>query len=185
MQPSTAGHDSPASDAATQSPTATTTTTTSRCSSCGCVAHAIPDGISSYWDRGAAVYDALPINSPGTNRAFYTAKASRSEREAWGRMTIDPQRRSDGREKDIENPRLRTSQRVNDHPTVKPLALMEWLIKLVVPEGGIVLDPFAGSGSTLVAAKRLNVRAIGIEQDERSAEIARQRLAAQWEVRLI
>lgn len=121
----------------------------------------------------------------GASRFFYTAKASRSEREAWGRMTLPPERRSDGRGKDIENPRLRTSERVNDHPTVKPLALMEWLIKLVLPEGGIVLDPFLGSGTTLVAARKLNVNAIGIEQDERSAEIARQRIAAQWEVTLL
>jgi site-specific DNA-methyltransferase (adenine-specific) len=121
----------------------------------------------------------------GASRFFYTAKASRAEREAWGRMTLDTKRRSDGRAKDIENPRLRTSERVNDHPTVKPLALMEWLIKLVTPDGGVVLDPFAGSGSTIVAAKRLNVRAIGIEKDERSAEIARQRLGAQWEVQLL
>jgi len=121
----------------------------------------------------------------GASRFFYTAKASRSEREAWGRMTLPPERRSDGRTKDIENPRLRTSERVNHHATVKPLALMEWLIKLVTPPNGLILDPFCGSGSTLVAAKRLNVRAIGIEQDESYAEIARQRLDAQYEVRLI
>jgi site-specific DNA-methyltransferase (adenine-specific) len=121
-------------------------------------------------------------DSGGASRFFYAAKASRAEREAWGRLRLDPQRRSDGRAKDIENPRLRTSARVNDHPTVKPLALMEWLLKLVVPDGGLVLDPFCGSGTTLVAAKRLNMRALGIDKDERSIEIAQQRVDAQWEV---
>lgn len=140
----------------------------------------------------ASVYNNIPSqqgqlygDTGGASRFYYTAKASRSEREAWGRLALPVNRRSDGRAKDIENPRLRTSARINDHPTVKPLALMEWLIKLVTPEGGLILDPFCGSGSTLVAARRLNVRAIGIEQDARSAEIARQRIEAQWEVQLL
>ena len=50
------------------------------------------------------------------------------------------------------------------HPTVKPLALMNWLVKLITPPGGTVLDPFAGTGSTLLAADRLGFSAIGIEQ---------------------
>ncbi len=51
----------------------------------------------------------------------------------------------------------------NNHPTVKPIALMEYLIKMVTPKGGIVLDPFAGSGSTLIAAKQNGFQYIGIE----------------------
>ena len=141
-------------------------------------------------DVGAGAGDNTPNgqlydDEGGASRFFYTAKASRSEREAWGRLTLPPERRSDGRAKDIENPGLRTSPRMNTHPTVKPLALMEWLLTLVTPSGGLVLDPFAGSGTTLVAAKRLRIRAVGVEQDARSAEIARQRLAAAWEVRLL
>jgi len=120
----------------------------------------------------------------GASRFYYCAKASTSEREAWGRMELEARRRSDGREKDIENPRLRTTQRINDHVSVKPIALMEWLLRLVVPAGGRVLDPFAGSGSTLVAARRLRIDAVGIEMDERSARIAAHRLRAQWEVTL-
>lgn len=64
----------------------------------------------------------------------------------------------------------------NDHPTVKPLALMRWLLTLVVPPGGLVLDPFLGSGSTGVAAVELGMRFIGIERDVKSFEIACKRI---------
>jgi hypothetical protein len=53
----------------------------------------------------------------------------------------------------------------NSHPTCKPVRFMEWLIRLVMPPGGILLDPFAGSGSTLVAAVRCGVTAIGLDND--------------------
>lgn len=64
----------------------------------------------------------------------------------------------------------------NNHPTVKPVALMRWLVRLVTCETGVVLDPFAGSGTTLVAAKQEGRRAIGIELDENYAKIAVERL---------
>jgi hypothetical protein len=64
------------------------------------------------------------------------------------------------------------------HPTVKPIKLMEYLIKLICPPGGVVLDPFAGSGSTLVAAKRLGFQFIGIEMNEEYVEIANKRIEA-------
>ena len=51
------------------------------------------------------------------------------------------------------------------HPTVKPEKLMEWLVTLTTPEGGTVLDPFAGTGTTLQAARDKGFKAIGIEQD--------------------
>jgi len=65
----------------------------------------------------------------------------------------------------------------NNHPTVKPLALMEYLIKLVSPPtNALILDPFAGSGTTILAAKRLCISAIGIEKCPEYVEMARNRL---------
>jgi len=64
----------------------------------------------------------------------------------------------------------------NDHPTVKPVSLMEYLIKIYSPVNSIVLDPFCGSGSTGVAAKKQNRNFIGIDLSEHYTEIARQRI---------
>jgi len=64
----------------------------------------------------------------------------------------------------------------NNHPTVKPTDLMAWLVRLVTPPGGIVLDPFAGSGTTLVAAKREGFQYIGIEREAEYVEIAKARV---------
>jgi len=89
--------------------------------------------------------------SGGPSRYFYTSKASKSER------TLDGK---------IDNP----------HPTVKPTDLMEWLVKLVTAEGQTVVDPFVGSGTTLMAAKNLNREFIGIEQNAEYADIARVRV---------
>jgi hypothetical protein len=89
-------------------------------------------------------------------RYFYCAKASRSEREAG--LVAD-------------------SGRANTHPTVKPVALMRWLVRLVTSKGGLVLDPFCGSGSTGVACVHEGVRFLGLELDAGYAEIARARIA--------
>lgn len=68
----------------------------------------------------------------------------------------------------------------NNHPTVKPLQLIRWLITLITPPSpdAVILDPFLGSGTTLVAAKQLGVNAIGIEQSPNYANIALARIAA-------
>jgi site-specific DNA-methyltransferase (adenine-specific) len=66
----------------------------------------------------------------------------------------------------------------NNHPTVKPIELMKYLIKLITPAGGIVLDPFNGSGSTGCAAVELGCEYVGIELDPAYVEIATKRIEA-------
>ena len=66
----------------------------------------------------------------------------------------------------------------NDHPTVKPVELMRWLCRLITPAGGVVLDPFAGSGTTAVAAILEGFGAVAIEREESYCEIAAKRIEA-------
>lgn len=123
-------------------------------------------------------------DSGGASRFFYCAKASRSEREA-GCEDLEPKQRDEARKQGDprgDNPRNRGAQeRKNSHPTVKPLALMRWLVRLVCQPGGLVLDPFNGSGSTGVAALAEGMRYVGCEREAEYVEIARRRLASPWE----
>lgn len=68
---------------------------------------------------------------------------------------------------------------VRYHPTQKPLAVMSWAISLCPTKPATVLDPFMGSGTTLVACKNLGIRAVGIERERKYVDIAIQRLAQQ------
>ena len=94
-------------------------------------------------------------------------KASKKDRNSdWKGEEIELGEKvtTDGRQKPIDNAFNRGMRlHKNSHPTVKPTDLRAWLVRLVTPEGGTVLDPFAGSGSTLVAAKREGFGFIGIE----------------------
>jgi DNA modification methylase len=105
-------------------------------------------------------------DSGSAARFFYCAKASRTERNT-GLDELEPQRHSDRPSDDLpggNNPRNRTNTpQTNFHPTVKPLALIHYLIKLVTPPGGTILDPFLGSGTTAVAATQLGHPWIGCE----------------------
>jgi len=114
----------------------------------------------------------------------YVAKPGKRERNAGldhleaksaGEMTD----RQDGTA-GLNSPRAgagRTSGAQNHHPTVKPLALMRWLVRLVTPPNGTVLEPFAGSGTTLVACHLENLNAIGIEMTDEYLPIIEGRLA--------
>ncbi len=104
------------------------------------------------------------------SRLFYAAKASRAEREAGCEHL--PQSSSD-----IFSSKVGVRPRANAHPTVKPQSLMRWLVRLVSPPGGLVLDPFAGSGSTGCAAVVEGRQFIGLERSSEYLPIARARLA--------
>src|SRR4029079_6249948 len=82
-----------------------------------------------------------------------------------------PQRR------DVANVLSFPPVRGGDHPTEKPEPLLRTLLSVIAPAGAMVLDPFSGSGSTLLAARSLDMRSIGIEADERYCEIVARRLA--------
>ena len=114
----------------------------------------------------------------GASRFFYCAKVSKKERNM-GLEDVEPTTVDDGRNKPIDNPFLRgKTLRQNTHPTVKPVKLMEYLITLITPPNGIVLDPFLGSGTTALAALNLGRFFIGIELNEEYCEIARRRVAS-------
>jgi len=108
-------------------------------------------------------------DSGSAARFFYCAKASKSERNA-GLEGFEPKRESDRPSDDKpggDNPRNRTNTASqNFHPTVKPIALMRYLVKLVTPPNGTVLDPFLGSGTTAVAAILEGFNWMGCEMTE-------------------
>jgi hypothetical protein len=108
------------------------------------------------------------------SRFLYCPKPSRAERdagcEALPSVAFDLLPNAPGRD------RLRTRTR-NPHPTLKPLELMRWLVRLICPEGGLVLDPFMGSGTTGAAAAIEGRHFCGIELDESYLEIAAARIA--------
>lgn len=114
-------------------------------------------------------------------RYFYCAKPSPAERDAGlgGEPRTGGQRaggRADG-SPGLENPRAGTHVAgCNDHPTVKPIALMRWMVRLVTPPGGTVLDPFLGSGSTGIAAYLEGFDFIGCELDPHHAATAHLRI---------
>lgn len=127
------------------------------------------DGESFRGDSGSAA------------RFFYCAKASRSERN----LGCDDLEEShfqmrpfaeEGCDQSVLTNRMNSKVGKNNHPTVKPIKLMEYLIKLVSREGAIILDPWAGSGTTGIACVKLNRQFILMEQDEHSYDIMKARV---------
>lgn len=119
-------------------------------------------------------------DSGGPSRFFYCPKASRSERDAGlegmpkgraGTLNMRTDRHSQANGMD-------TGHKHNTHPTVKPIALMRYLVRLVTPPDGVVLDPFMGSGTTGCAAMLEGFNFIGIEKEPAYAETARARIDA-------
>jgi site-specific DNA-methyltransferase (adenine-specific) len=129
--------------------------------------------------------DSTDLNPNGGDtgsaaRYFYTAKASVKEREegldGWQTWASAFFQTANGSSGQPSSQHKMNKARVNVHPTVKPLALMEHLCKLVTPRGGLILDPFLGSGTTGVAAVRNGFRFVGIEIDPESFTIAAARI---------
>ena len=122
--------------------------------------HVMKNASDVYGTYGPTTGHNIPADSGGASRFFpvfkYQAKAPKKERPVV--------EREDGSK--------------IQHPTVKPLTLLEWLVELITPPNGTVLDPFAGSGTTLEAARNKNFHAIGIEQDADYIKLIEQRLAA-------
>lgn len=108
-------------------------------------------GYNGGFPTTATAHDT-PADRGGASRFFYCAKASRGER-------------GDG----------------NNHPTVKPLSLMRWLCRLVTPPGGVILDPFSGSGTTGCAGRLEGFRFVGFDMEVRYVKIANARIGASAE----
>lgn len=125
---------------------------------------------SSYNDKGSAA------------RYFYCAKASKKDRDS-GLIEFDQLTVNDGRKTEIDNPFQRgETLRKNTHPTVKPVELMQYLVRLVTRRGGVVLDCFMGSGSTGKAVmfenreRNANYYFIGVEMTEEYLPICKSRI---------
>lgn len=132
--------------------------------------------------NGKNLSEPRATDSGGASRFFYVAKASKRERNAG--CEDMPLKTSGGMSGTLDgtlktgSANERNNLNQNSHPTVKPIKLMEYLIKLITPPNGIVLDPFMGSGSTGVAAKKLGFEFIGIEREKEYVEIADKRISA-------
>lgn len=127
----------------------------------------------------------------GASRFFYCAKASSGERNAGlSALSTSDAKRTSSPESTFHNGRAGSKRvddreyvavpRTNVHPTVKPITLMRWLVRLVTPPGGAVLDLFAGSGTTGIAAVLEGLHFVGVEREFSYASIARARIA-HWE----
>lgn len=130
-------------------------------------------------DGSDEVTDCFPNDS---QRFFYCAKASKSERNMGCDKLPDLDPHTTYANDEWSRNHLGntpTNQREpvkNNHPTVKPIALMKYLCKLVTPKNGTVLDPFMGSGTTGIACKVLGFEFIGIEIDGEYINIAQKRI---------
>jgi DNA modification methylase len=138
------------------------------------------------WQGNVSPARDMP-DSGGASRFFpvfrYVAKPARGERDA-GLWDFDPSSGGEATDREdgsagLNSPRAgagRNGGARNIHATVKPVALMEWLVRLVTPPGGTVLDPFLGSGTTGCAAVRMGFDFIGIEREAEYIEIAERRI---------
>jgi len=137
-----------------------------------------------YGMNGKADDYEMEANSGSASRFFYCAKASKSERneglEGFEEKEFNYQVKNSKWNKDPRHPDggyavAPTPPMKNHHPTVKPIALMKYLCRLITPTGGTVLDPFMGSGSTGKACKLEGFDFIGIDLEQEYVDIAKAR----------
>ena len=138
-------------------------------------------GITSY--KGSGVVTVRHNDKGGASRFFYCAKASKSERnlgceelETVQMDWSDRIKNGDGKFMGTETKSKGEPNMKNNHPTVKPIKLMQYLVRLVTKKGGIALDPFGGSGTTGIACIKEEINYILIEKDKDYIKIAEARL---------
>lgn len=126
---------------------------------------------------------ARAASEDGASRFFFCAKVSASERDAGlenepGRIgNVGDERPSGNMNQRIHGTENRSDVfKKNHHPTVKPQKLMSYLVRLITPPNGIVLDPFMGSGSTGIAARGAGFRFLGIDKEDDYCAIAERRI---------
>jgi DNA modification methylase len=143
------------------------------------------EGIGYHGGLGDTVRNDTHADSGGASRFYYCAKPSREERDMGchglqARSGGEATARKDG-SAGLQNPRAgagRTGGARNFHPTVKPVELMRWLVRLVTPINGTVIDPFLGSGTTGMACRYELRNFIGIEREAEYIQIAERRIAS-------
>lgn len=135
-----------------------------------------------YGDMGAARDAIARADGGSAARFFYCAKATNADRDAglegFNKSAAGMASNTSGQHLTRRDEGYQVASRANHHPTVKPTELMRYLCRLVTPRGGLVLDPFAGSGSTGRAALMEGFQFIGIELDPEYAAIAEARIRA-------
>jgi site-specific DNA-methyltransferase (adenine-specific) len=147
----------------------------------GSISKAYEDKASLYGDYKQKQPFESYEDTGSASRFFYTAKSSQSERN-FGLSGFED------REIETDHPRTNkpdiayqraSTARKNIHPTVKPIDLMRYLVRLVTPKGGLCLDPFMGSGTTAIACKAEKIDYIGCEMEQDYLKIAEARIKAE------
>jgi site-specific DNA-methyltransferase (adenine-specific) len=132
-------------------------------------------------DGSEEVVEAFP-DAPGQQRGVGPQHGEKPSINVYGdygpREQFDPRGDSGSAARFFYTAKADAEDRIGSkHPTVKPIDLMQWLVRLVTPKGGIVLDPFAGTGTTAEAAFREGMRCILIEREEEYQDDIRRRMA--------
>lgn len=140
-------------------------------------------GEGSLFKQGGVNPNRYDMGGGGASRFFYCAKASKAERNMGCEGLEDKEAKTTQglNAPDMRENRGRTAKetvRANNHPTVKPIKLMRYLVRLVTPPNGVVLDPFLGSGTTAMAAKMEGFNWLGIEREAEYVKIAEARIKA-------